>query len=128
MTLPFNAIPVADADGNVLDHTGRRVLVNSVGGPSWPDNRTGKKVIQNWDHNAKYPNDPWKRALENVQGSVVWGPAKLRYNAKTKVGEDKKTGKPILKEKTFVTNPYWNVLLDGYNLEICFVERELTFL
>lgn len=66
-----------------------------------------------------------KRALENVGGVVVWGPAILHYEAKKKVGVKK--GQPILKKAEFETCPLWGVLLDGYGLVISFAESELTF-
>ena len=108
--LPFNATPIFYLDGTIIDDSGRRVLVNSIGGPSWPDNK-------------------WKRALENVEGSIVWGPCKLYFIAQSPVEGMKSKGyKPILKPKKFITDPYWGVLLDGYNLQIQFIKQELEFI
>ncbi len=109
--IPFNAIPVMHLDGTIKDDTGRRVIVNSIGGPSWPTDR-------------------WKRALENVGGVVVWGPCQIWYIAKARVeGVKVKPGhKPPLKDKKFITQPSWCVRLDGYNMEITFIEKELTFI
>jgi len=109
--LPFNAVPIFHFDGTPQDDSGRRVVVNSLGGSSWPSDR-------------------WQRALENVGGVVVWGPCKLWYVAQAKVeGHKIKFGyKPPLKPKKFATAPYWSVLLDGYNFEMQFVEKELTLL
>jgi len=131
--LPENVIP----ESATRDDSGRRVIVNSVGGPSWPDNRTGKKVIENWngDTIGQYAKtDKKKRALENVQGTVVWGPYKLYYMAHCKATDKngnyiKKGGKYVLtrNKQKFITEPYWNVLLDGYNREVLFCEKELTF-
>lgn len=108
--LPFNATPLTHLDGTIQDD-GRRVLVTTIGGPSWPDDRH-------------------KRALENVPGVVVWGPCKLWYIAQAKVeAQRSKPGyKPHLKPKKFITEPYWCVLLDGYKLEVTLCEREITFI
>lgn len=116
------------------DDTGRLVIVNSVGGPSWPDNRSGREVLDHYDSVvAKHTKtDQRKRALENVKGTIIWRPYKLQYvaNGKTK-GKDgnylKRKEQFVLTKQKFITEPYWNVLLDGYNREILFCEKELTF-
>ncbi len=51
--VPLNAKSITDDEENPIDDSGRRVVVNSIGGPSWPD-------------------DVWKRALDNVGGTVVY--------------------------------------------------------
>ncbi len=107
--LPTNAIQLLDSDGEPRDDTGRHVIVNSIGGPSWP-------------------NDVWKRALEKVGGTVVWGPCKLWYvmPAKVKGQKLRPDQRPVLKPQKFETQPTWMVRL-GNGLEIGFVEQELTF-
>jgi hypothetical protein len=108
--LPFNATPSFYLDGTMMDDAGRRVVVNSVGGPSWPDNK-------------------WKRALENIEGTIVWGPCKLWFMAQSQVETTRpKPGyKPLLRPKKFITDSYWCVFLDGYELQIHCIEQELTF-
>lgn len=107
--LPFNAMPIYD-DSGLLDDTGKRVTVNSIGGPTHPD-------------------DKWGQALKNVEGTVVYGPVKFWYNAQSKVefAKPRPDQKPQLRAKKFTTDPYWCVRLDGLNLEIKFIEKELTF-
>jgi len=107
--LPFNAMPIYDGD-ELLDDSGKRVTVNSIGGPS-------------------YPNDTWKRALTEVKGTVVYGPVKYWYNGQSKVvfTNPRPDQKPQLRPKKFTTDPYWRVKLDGLNLEIGFISEELTF-
>lgn len=145
--LPKNVIAVSPE----RDDTGRRVVINSIGGPSWPDNRSGKEVIANYDRIvAKHTKtDKWARALgdlpinkvvktvipnqDSVWGTVVWGPYKLFYHAnakkKDKNGEYiERKGQFVMEKQKFITEPYWNVLLDGYNREMMFIEKELTFI
>ena len=132
---PHNALLLYDSEGNLRNDKGRRVVVNSVGGPSWPDNRTGKEVIKNYDKMikrwTKEDNEKnWKREIENMGGVVVWGPCDLEWYAMAKTGKfDKQNKKPILKKKKFISGPYWGVLLDtaagDHVLEIC--EAEITF-
>jgi hypothetical protein len=107
--LPFNAIPIYD-DAGLLDDSGKKVTVNSIGGPTHPD-------------------DKWGQSLKNVKGTVVYGPVKFWYNAQAKVefAKPRPDQKPQLRAKKFTTDPYWCVLLDGCNLEIKFIEKELTF-
>lgn len=96
--IPHNAIPVY-REGVQLDDSGKNVIVNSVGG-----------------------------ALHDTKGVVVYGPYQFKYKAmaksqkKTKKGDQEK-----LAMKEFITDPYWCVLLEGYELQIHFVEKELTF-
>jgi hypothetical protein len=86
--LPHNIID----DESGRDDTGRKVIVNSVGG-----------------------------ALHNAPGKVLWGPYKMWYMAQSKVkGKNEKYEKMV--PKKFVTDPYWSVLLEGYDLEIYFCE------
>lgn len=91
MHIPFNAVAMNK------DDSGKRVLVNSVGG-----------------------------ALKDVKGVVLYGPHIYNYEAHTRKNPKDKTSKMI--KRTFETCPLWNVLLDGYNLQIRFAENELTFL
>ncbi len=91
MQIPFNAVAMNK------DDSGKRVLVNSVGG-----------------------------ALRNVEGTVLYGPHIYNYEAHTLKNPKDKKSKMI--KRTFETCPLWNVLLDGYNLQIRFAENELTFL
>lgn len=128
---PHDSLPVLTSKGKPRDDTGKRVVVNSMGGPAWPDNRTGRDVIKNYDKMirkwTKEDNEKnRKRALEDVGGVVVWGPRKLQYKAMKEVGKNHR-GQPILHKTKFITAPYWGVLLDGYNLVISFVEEEITF-
>lgn len=99
--LPEFATPVYH-DGKQLDDTGRRVFVNSVSG-----------------------------ALHGTPGVVVYGPYQFSYTAQSKVEESaqkkKKDHSPRLKPKKFITEPYWCVRLDGYNLEVRFQANELEF-
>jgi hypothetical protein len=108
--LPFNATPLFHLDGTIIDDRKRKVIVNSVGGKSWPD-------------------DTHKKALENVKGVVVWGPCKLWYMAQAVMeGQKVKPGyKPFLKPKKFITESYWLVRLEKFNLEILFTKKELEF-
>jgi hypothetical protein len=107
--LPFNAMPIYD-DSGLRDDTGKRVEVNSIGGPTHPD-------------------DKWGQALKNHKGTVVYGPVTFWYNAQAKVefAKPRPDQKPQLRARKFTTDPYWCVLLDGLNLEIKFIEKELTF-
>ena len=92
MQIPFNAVPAGK------DDSGRRVIINSVGG-----------------------------ALQNVKGTVLYGPHIYEYEALTKKNPKEKKKSPKMVKKWFETCPLWNVLLDGYNLEIRFSKEELTF-
>ncbi len=98
--IPFNATPIYDDEDNLLDDSGKRVIVNSIGGKSWPD-------------------DVWKRALENVGGVILYGPHRYWYMAQS----PNKNGKLV--PTKFETQPSWCVLLDGYDLEITFIAQEL---
>lgn len=60
-------------------------------------------------------------ALQDVHGTVVWGPCKLWYTFIEKISKTKN------KKKTVITEPYWGVLVDDYKLELTFCEKELTF-
>lgn len=80
------------------DDSGKCVIVNSVGG-----------------------------ALYNVKGTVLYGPHVYVYEAMTKKIQSDKSKNPKMVKKKFETCPLWNVLLDGYNLEIRFSREELTF-
>lgn len=57
MLKPHNAIPVFDNNENELNDSGKKVIVNSVGG-----------------------------ALVNVNGKVIYGPCRFWYIANKKVG------------------------------------------
>lgn len=81
------------------DDSGKRVLVNSVGG-----------------------------ALHNVKGTVLYGPHIYKYEAMTKKSKSDKNNNPKMVKKMFETCPLWNVLLDGYNLEIRFSREEIKFI
>lgn len=78
------------------DDSGERVIINSVGG-----------------------------ALQNVKGTVLYGPHVYKYEAMAK--KDKTPDAKIVKKK-FETCPLWNVLLDGYNLQIRFSKEEIVFM
>lgn len=90
--IPFNAVPTGK------DDSGKRVIVNSVGG-----------------------------ALQGVKGTVLYGPHVYQYVAMAKKNPNDKAKNPKMVKKEFETCPLWNVLLDGYNLEIRFARNELTF-
>jgi len=96
--IPFNAIPILD-QGKERDDSGKRVLINSVGG-----------------------------ALQNVRGMILYGPHVYNYNAMTKKNPNDKAKNPKMIKKEFDTCKLWNVLLDGYNLEILFAEQEMKML
>lgn len=97
VTIPFNTIPVYGEDGKPLDDTGKRVVVNSIGG-----------------------------ALKNVKGVVVYGPHVYWYKAMCKKKAKNPKGY-ILVPANFKTQPSWCVKLNGYLLDITFVASELTF-
>lgn len=111
LNLPFNVILIYDSYSNVIDYSGKRVIVNSIGGSSWPDNK-------------------WVRGIENLYGTIVWGPVKLYYNAQAKIkGARVKPGKKApLKLQRFETDPYFSVKLDKLNRELRFISQELTFI
>jgi len=120
MNIPFNAIPVSPPK----DDTGKRVLINSVGGPSWPNKRSGANLLDNYssEQAARWSKkDKFVRALENIEGTVLWGPCHIWFMAKTPKGER-------MMDQKFISEPYWSVMLDGYNLETQFIEREITFI
>ena len=87
-TLPSTAVPVAGKDDS-----GKRVIINSVGG-----------------------------ALVNVAGTVISGPYTFSYRRNKEDKGVRRRG-PII-----TSDPYWQVLVDGYNLYLHFVEKELTFM
>lgn len=133
---PHNALPLYDSEGNLLDDSGKRVVINSVGGPSWPDNRSGKAVINNYEKMIKQ----WtkednevrrKRSMENMGGTVVWGPCDIEFFAMAKSGKfkDKAKKQPLLKRTKFVSGPWWGVLLDtaSGNHVLSISREELTF-
>lgn len=93
MQIPFNAVPMTQ------DDSGKRVLVNSVGG-----------------------------ALQNVKGTVLYGPHIYKYSAMTKKNPNDKSKNPKMVKREFETCPLWNVLLDSYNLEIRFAESEISLI
>ena len=93
MQIPFNAVAMTQ------DDSGKRVIINSVGG-----------------------------ALRNVKGTVLYGPHIYKYVAMTKKNPKDKSKNPKMIKKEFETCPLWNVLLDGYNLEIRFARQEIKFL
>ena len=99
MTIPSTAFSLGKQDDK-----GKQVIVNSVGG-----------------------------ALRNVKGVVTYGPYKFTYIAKAKAkNKDGKlikemNGKFKLVDMKFTTEPYWEVLLEGYNRELSFARDELTF-
>jgi hypothetical protein len=95
--IPFNTIPVFGEDGKELDDTGKRVIVNSVGG-----------------------------ALRNVKGVVLYGPHIYWFKANCKKKAKNPKGY-ILVPEIFKTQPSWRIRLDGYLLDIAFVASELTF-
>lgn len=78
---------------------GKRVVVNSIGG-----------------------------ALQNVKGTVLFGPVKYWYFAKTKRNKKDKKKNARMVEKKWETGILWKVRLDGYNLDIDFAESEMKFL
>jgi hypothetical protein len=90
--IPFNAVPMTQ------DDSGKRVVVNSVGGALW-----------------------------NAKGTVLYGPHIYKYEAITKKNPKDKAPNAKMVKKILETCPLWNVLLDGYNLQIRFAESELTF-
>jgi hypothetical protein len=98
MEKPFNTIPVLGEDGKQLDDTGKRVVVNSIGG-----------------------------ALRNVKGTVVHGPDIYWYRINTRVKANNPRGYS-LRPCDMKTEPYWCVLLDGFLLNIKFMASELKFL
>ena len=98
MKPPFNTICVLGADGKQLDDTGKRVIVNSIGG-----------------------------ALKNIKGIVVYGPHVYWYKAMTKVKAKNPKGY-IIEPAEFKTQPSWAILLNNHFKEITFVASELTFL
>jgi hypothetical protein len=96
--IPFNAIPIIH-QGVEKDDSGKRVVVNSAGG-----------------------------ALQNISGTILYGPHIYYYNAMTKKNPKEKKKNPKMVKKKFETCPLWHVLLDGYDLEIDFAEQELTII
>src|ERR1700744_5512692 len=111
---PFNAMPLIDSNGVEKNDEGKRVVVNSIGGKSFEDT-------------YPYSEDKWGQSVRNTNGVIVWGPCSLWFKAKAKKGKADKNGKIKLEDRKFVTEPYWGVLLDDYNLVISFCEKELTF-
>ena len=81
------------------DDSGKRVIVNSVSG-----------------------------ALQNVKGTVLYGPHIYHFQALTKKNKNDKNKNPKMVKRDFETCPLWCVLLDDYDLKIRFAEQELTFI
>lgn len=98
--IPFNAVPIYENEDK-LDDSDKRVIINSIGGKSYPD-------------------DVWQRALENMGGTVMYGPHKYWYMAQS----PNKNGKLV--PTKFETQPSWYIKLDC-GLEMTFVEQEITF-
>lgn len=83
-----------------------------------------------YDKHNKVKNDIGKKVIVNsvsgaitsTKGIVTNGPYKFkqRYHEKTKTG--------ATREYIVETQPYWEILLDGYNLKAHFVEKELKFI
>lgn len=94
---PFNTIPVYGEDGKVLDDTGKRVIVNSIGG-----------------------------ALKNISGVVVYGPHIYWYRAMCKQKAKNPKGF-VLVPSEFKTEPYWCISLFKHPRELNFISSELTF-
>jgi hypothetical protein len=93
MQIPFNAVAMTQ------DDSGKRVIVNSIGG-----------------------------ALYNVKGTVLYGPHVYKYEAMTIKNKSDNSNNPKMIKKMFETCPLWNVLLDGHNLEIRFSREEIKFI
>jgi hypothetical protein len=96
--IPFNTIPVFIEGDKPADDTGRRVVINSIGG-----------------------------ALRNVKGTVSFGPHIYWYNSMTRVKAKNERGY-TLRPAQFKTQPSWCVMLDGFMKELTFVASELEFL
>ena len=97
VNIPFNTIPVLGGDGKSLDDTGKRVIVDSIGG-----------------------------TLKNVKGTILYGPHIYWYRAACKKKAKNSKGHTMVTAE-FKTQPSWHVRIDGFLLDITFVAGELTF-
>lgn len=105
--------PVQDEDDKIVNDTGRKVIIRTIGGPIY-DRREKKDVVIGHG-----------RSLTDTTGTVVKGPYLLTVSGRTAIRGSK--GKRW-KEIKVTTEPYWLVRLDSSGQFAHFAECELTFL
>ena len=118
---PTKTLPVEDAGGKERDDSGKRVIINTVGGSV--EGAADPRKLGNECRQAIVAQG---RSLADETGTVAAGPYRIPFKAKVKWKRDRFTKKWLLKDELFVTCPLWLVRLSNGRC-LHFAENEMSF-